>query len=212
MKKALVGVTAATVSWFILVPSVWAQQRDQTQSASPTTTETPITPVGIGLSTSNAAGDPFAGMRFDPISGQPGGSGAFSGAGGFRPSSGALLGGAGRGGLGGGFGAGGGFGQQNQNNARLRAQYRRTLAFVPPPVAASAQMASRVSGDVQRSLLQASGLKVQARMEGSTMILSGTAQSNYQRRLAARMARLKPNVRRVRNELVLVSASPAASQ
>ena len=52
------------------------------------------------------------------------------------------------------------------------------------------------------------GSQVSVQNEQSTVVIRGRVRNEYQRRLAARVARLEPAVRQVRNELVIEESGP----
>jgi hypothetical protein len=147
------------------------------------------------MSAAQVSNDVFSGSRADPLAGDQA-AGRRSTTQSFGSSFGGSL-------FGGGRGGSSTAGRQNRDNSR-RAQYSTRVEFAAPRGAAatSAQAGSAARG-ISQSLATLPGLKVQVRIEGSTAVLNGTAESASDRRVAERMALLEPGVRSVQNDITV---------
>ena len=150
------------------------------------------------------------------VGGQQGGfGGGFGGRGGLGNSLLGLgaMGGFGRGG--GGFGRGG-LGQNGMNNANSQQgnkqiRTRLALGFTSPFVAKPdsprvnairTAVTARLTRVLDRAIPASAG-QVQARLDGSTVVLQGSVASEHQKKIAGLLAKMEPGVSDVKNELTV---------
>jgi hypothetical protein len=111
-------------------------------------------------------------------------------------------------GFGGGGGLGGlGGGGSGTNTSSTAPAYRMTVGFAARPPAPAALRA-----DLQQVLAASTSLSeskgIQVAMDGSTVVLTGKAANDHDRRMAEGLVRLTPGVRDVRNQIQI----PASEQ
>lgn len=206
----------------LLTPTLVAAQQGQTgttNSGSGQTAQTSQGTSNTGASLRDSAGvqglaelssmaatestnDVFSGSRADPRAGATTGGGSTTGLGS---------------GLAGGLGGSlfGGSNRQGSSTTRRdtsrRAQYNMRLDLGSGPQSGSAApvvaRAASIRG-LNQSFTRLNGVTAQARIEGSTLVLEGTATSTQSRELASRLALLEPGVRSVQNNLVVTTAEP----
>jgi hypothetical protein len=120
---------------------------------------------------------------------------AVGGAGGIRAAGGRT---------GGTFGGAGGIGTTDQFGIivpqTVAISYPALIRFPTTPLAPS-QVQADVAGMISRSTMIANPAGVQVTVDGTTVILRGSAKDEDEARMIANMARLAPGVRAVKNEL-----------
>jgi hypothetical protein len=106
-----------------------------------------------------------------------------------------------------------GIGRTNQTGAGNASRPQYVTRKVPVPVVPDGDSTeSYTSPDpvtmIQESLSSLPGTYVQVEIDGDTAVLRGAVASESERRIAERMVKLEPDVRRVRNELLVTGGSP----
>ena len=111
----------------------------------------------------------------------------------------------------GGFGGSGmgyaGLNSSTTSGTRRAPQYSAALSFPQP----APMVQTGLQTNLQQMLTQAPALQlsrgIQVAMDGSTVVLRGTAADDHDRRLAEGLIRLTPGVRYVRNEMQVAATA-----